>query len=304
MSDAIASNDRLPRDAEEAWPPLASRANALLGALRVTRRLALIVGWTLPCLVIQTILVAASRRAALAFQRIYWRGMCAILGLTIRQVGTPAHRTADGRPVVFVSTHSSWLDVPVLGARLPAGFIAKEEVASWPVVSWIARLGRTVYVRRTRTSTARERDDMRARLADGDSLILFPEGTTSDGSRVMPFRSAFLSIAELPVTPDGRPPIVQPISLVYDRVGGLPLTRRTRWMTAWFGDMDLASHFLLIARERDLRATLLLHEPIDPTRYKSRKDLTNTLWHITATGAATLRQNRDAQPLRAPEGRG
>ncbi len=285
----------LSADDDGSWTAFMPRRGGIARRLRVVRRLALIVLWTLPCLLVQSVLVLLPGRADRALSRLYWSGMCGALGLGIRVIGQPATR-GDGRPVIFVSNHSSWLDVLVLGARLEASFIAKEEVARWPVVSWIAKLGRTVYVRRARASTARERDEMRARLAGGDSLILFPEGTTSDGSRVLPFRSAFLSVAELPVTPDGKPPVVQPVSVVYDRLAGLPTGRASRPIFAWYGDMDLASHFWRLAQERGLRATVLLHPPLDPTGFPSRKALTEATWSAAATGAATLRQNRPVAP--------
>ena len=124
--------------------------------------------------------------------------------------------------------HSSWLDVVVLGGRVEACFIAKDEVRRWPLIGLVAKLGRTVFVSRARASTGRERDDMHARLVAGDNLILFPEGTTSDGSRVMDFRSSFLAAALAPVTADGRPPLLQPVSVVYDRLAGLPTGRSSR----------------------------------------------------------------------------
>ncbi|MCX7382087.1 MAG: lysophospholipid acyltransferase family protein [Alphaproteobacteria bacterium] len=280
-------------DADAGWSAMGKPAAAVFARLRVVRRLVLIVLWVLICFPVQALLVVLPGRANEVSARLFWRGLCAILGLRLRVLGEAAHRTADGRPIVYVATHSSWLDIPVLGARLDAAFIAKEEIAKWPVVSWIARLGRTVYVRRVRASTVRERDEMRARLAAGDSLILFPEGTTSDGSRVLPFRSAFLSVAELPVSPDGRSAIVQPVSLVYDRLGGMPVGRAHRLVFAWPGDMDLASHFLRFARLQGFRATILLHPPVDPAAYGSRKALSEAVWRIVADGAAALRQNRD-----------
>lgn len=282
-------------DDDGSWSDFIPRRGGLFRRLRVVRRLALLILWTLPCLLVQSVLILLPTRADRALARIYWSGMCGALGMRIRMIGHPAHRT-DGRPVIYVSNHSSWLDVLVLGARLEASFIAKMEVARWPVVSWIARLGRTVYVRRTRGSTARERDEMQRRLAGGDSLILFPEGTTSDGSRVLPFRSAFLSVAELPVTPDGRMPIVQPVSIVYDRLAGLPTGRASRPLFAWYGDMDLASHFWRLGQERGLRVTVLLHTPLDPANFPSRKALTEATWTAAAEGAAALRQNRPATP--------
>ncbi len=194
--------------------------------------------------------------------------------------------------MVFVSNHSSWLDVPVLGGRLDAAFVAKTEVGGWPVINLVARLGRTEFVSRQRSRLASERDAMRARVERGDNLILFPEGTTSDGSRVMPFRSTFFAIAE-----GANPPLIQPVSVVYDRLAGLPAGRSSRPLFAWYGDMDIASHFWRLAQNRGLRATVLLHRPIDPRDYSDRKALARAAWAIIADGAATLRQNRPARPL-------
>jgi lyso-ornithine lipid O-acyltransferase len=279
---------------------LPTRGGVLQRARAVRRGLSVLV-WTLPCLVVQALLILLPGSAKILFARLYWAGMSRLIGVQVRVIGTPAART-DGRPVVFVSNHSSWLDIPVLGGTLKACFVSKDEVVSWPLIGLIARLGRTVYVRRRRASTARERDTMRARLAGGDSLILFPEGTTSDGSRVMPFRSAFLSIASEPVTPAGLPPIVQPVSVVYDRLGGLPTGRTSRPVFAWYGDMDIGSHFWRLAQNRGLRVTVLLHTPLDPAQYADRKRLSQATWSAVAAGASTLRQNRPATPITAGTG--
>jgi len=161
-------------------------------------------------------------------------------------------------------------------------------------VGTVARLGRTVFVSRQRQATGRERNMMRERLGVGDNLLLFPEGTTSDGSRVLPFRSAFFAIAE-----GEEPPLIQPISVVYDRLGGLPAGRANRPVFAWYGDMDLATHFWRFAQHRGLRASVLLHPPLDPARFASRKALSNAVWQAVADGASTLRQNRPVEVVAA-----
>ena len=275
------------------------RRRSVLRRLRPVAKLMLVLPWTALCALVQAVALLLPGRTKIVVPQLYWRGMCGILGLGLRFTGAVAQPTRDGRPVVFVSNHSSWLDVLVLGARLDACFTAKQEVGTWPLIGTIARLGRTVYVRRQRASTGRERDDMRARLAGGDNLILFPEGTTSDGARVLPFRSAFLSIAELPVTADGKPPIVQPVSVVYDRLAGLPTGRATRPIFAWYGDMDIASHYWQLAQYRGLRASVLFHAPLDPRDFPDRKALAQAVWRASADGAATLRQNRPARPASA-----
>jgi 1-acyl-sn-glycerol-3-phosphate acyltransferase len=285
---------------EEGWNALSWPSGRRIGRrVRAVRRALSIVLWTLPCMLVQAVLIALPGKAKVTFARSYWAMMCRLMGLRVRVIGARMRRRVAGRPIVFVANHSSWLDILVLGGRLNACFIAKEEVSRWPMVSWIAKLGRTVYVRRQRTSTARERDEMRERLASGDNLILFPEGTTSDGSRVLPFRSAFFSVVEQAVAPDGLPPLVVPVSVVYDRLAYLPAGRATRPLFAWYGDMDIGSHFWRLAQHRGLRATVLLHTPLDPAAFPTRKALAQATWSAVAAGAATLRQNRPARPITA-----
>ena len=264
---------------------------------RATRRAIASLIWTLLAGAVQSALLLLPGRGKVVFARVYWAMACRLMGLRVRVIGTQARRL-DGRPVVFASNHSSWLDILALGGTLEACFIAKEEVGRWPVIRTIARLGRTVFVSRKAAETGRERDSMRARLEGGDNLILFPEGTSSDGSRVLSFRSAFFSIVEERGSGAARP-LIQPVSIVYDRLDGLPMGRYSRPISAWYGDMELGSHFWQLARYRDLRVTILLHAPIDPATYPSRKALSRAVWETVADGAATLRQNR---PVIEPAG--
>jgi 1-acyl-sn-glycerol-3-phosphate acyltransferase len=270
---------------------LGSRRPArVLRRVRAVRRGLSVVGWTGIAALIQAVLLAMPGQGRVIFARFYWATVCRLIGLRVRAIGTPAP-ASGGRRVIFVSNHSSWLDIPVLGGRLDACFIAKSDVGAWPVIGTVARLGRTIFVSRRASATGRERDDMRDRLANGDNLVLFPEGTTSDGSRVLPFRSAFFAIAE-----GEQPPLIQPVSVVYDRLAGLPTGRACRPLFAWYGDMDIASHFWRLAQHRGLRATVLLHAPIDPAAYANRKELSAQVWRVVADGAAALRQNRTVRP--------
>lgn len=261
--------------------------------LRAAWRAAAIIAWTLPAASIQAVLIRLPGNAKRHLARRYWAGVARLLGIERRIVGTIAQRQ-DGRAVIFVCNHTSWLDIPTLGGTLPACFVSKAEVATWPVIRTIAWLGRTVFVSRRPAETGRERDDMRARLRAGDDLILFPEGTSSDGARVLPFRSPFFAAAE---AADGLPPLIQPVAIVYDRLDGLALWRATRPVAAWYGDMDLGSHFWRLAAHRRLRASIVLHEPIDPAAFASRKQLARAVWQVVATSGAALRQGRTATPV-------
>jgi 1-acyl-sn-glycerol-3-phosphate acyltransferase len=267
--------------------------------LRVVRRGSAVLLWTLFAAPIQAVCLLLPGEAKATFARLYWGTFTRLIGIQVRVIGEVAS-VAGGRPVVFVSNHSSWVDVPVLGGLLRARFVSKADVARWPVISTIARLGRTVFVSRSRAAIARERDAMRAVLQGGDNLILFPEGTSSDGSRVLPFRTSFFTLAEA-VTPEERAalPLIQPVSIVYDRLGGLPAGRASRPIFAWYGDMDIASHFWRLTQHIGLRATVLIHAPVAPELFAGRKALAGATWRIVADGAATLRQNRPGCPLDA-----
>lgn len=265
------------------------RERRLGGRLRAVRRMVSALLWTLVAVPVQAVLVRLPGRGRLAFARLYHATLCRLIGLRVRVVGAPA----PGTSVLYLSNHSSWLDILVLGGVLEACFVSKAEVGRWPLIGTVARLGRTVFVSRSRGATGREAVEMRSRLVAGDSLILFPEGTSNDGTRVLPFRSSFLVAA-------GSARQVQPVSLVYDRLGGLPACRRDRPIFAWYGDMDIGSHFWRLARRSGARATVVLHEPFSPELMPDRKALALAAERIVSAGAAALRQNRPAAPLPPP----
>jgi 1-acyl-sn-glycerol-3-phosphate acyltransferase len=296
-----------------ALPVPPERIVRALGTFRAVRRIGAVLLWVAASCVVQGILILLPGSAKIRYARLFWSKVCRLVGLRTRVLGTCAgtirtERAAQGgtRPVIFISNHSSWLDVAVIGAVLPAVFVAKEDVRRWPVISTVARLGRTIFVSRQRGTTGRERDDMTHRLARGDNLILFPEGTSSDGSRVLPFLSSFFAIAKASARAEGTEqpaafplPLVQPVSLVYDRLDGLPVSRSKRSVFAWYGDMDLAPHVWQLTQWRSMRATILLHPPLDPADFPSRKALAAAAWRCVADGAARLRQNDD---VGQPEG--
>ena len=261
--------------------------------VRAARRVVWVLAFTPIASVIQGALLPFAGRGRVEFAVFYWAVVARLLGLQVRVIGSKLPpRRQRVRPVIYVCNHSSWLDIPAIGGQLRACFVSKDDVASWPIVGTIARLGRTVFVSRSRQGISRERDQMQGRLATGDDLILFPEGTSSDGSRVLPFHSSFFAAAY-----GDAAPLIQPVSVVYDRLAGLPVCRSSRAVFAWYGDMSLAPHFWRVAQWRGKRVTLLFHVPLDPADFPSRKALSQATWQIVADGAAALRQNRPARPL-------
>ncbi len=259
------------------------------GRLRAVRRLVLVLLWTLASLPVQAVLLLLPGRAKARFPKLYHATLCRLIGLQVQVVGEICH----DRPVLYVGNHASWLDILVLGGVLEARFVAKAEVNGYPLVNLIARVGRTIFVSRNRGTTGREADAMKSLMQAGDSLILFPEGTSNDGTRVLPFRSAFLGVAR-----EARQ--VQPVSVVYDRVGGLPARRRDRPLFAWYGDMELGSHAWWLLRHGTSRATVLMHQPFAPAEMPDRKAMARECGKLVSAGAADLRQNRPARPRAMP----
>lgn len=173
------------------------------------------------------------------------------VGLRIRVVGAPDRR----RPLMLASNHVSWADIVVLSTLAKVSFVAKSEMAGWPVIGTLARLQRSIFIEREKKGKAGEQaGEIAARMARGDVIVLFPEGTTADGNFLLPFKTTLFGAAQLargPAQTDGRMAtvFVQPVSIAYVRVNGIPMGRRHRGLVSWIGDTDLVPHLLGVLRE-------------------------------------------------------
>ena len=212
-----------------------------------------------------------------------------LVGIKIEQIGSPAM----DRPLLIASNHASWVDITVLGSLIPLSFIAKSEVSGWPIFGLFAKLQRTVFVNRTRrTETAQVADAIAGRMAAGDAMVLFAEGTSNDGNCVLPFRSALLGAATRAVGDDESSTVwVQPLSVAYQGFYGLPMGRAHRPHVAWYGDMELAGHLWGIFSRGALDVVVRWGEPVLVDRTTDRKDLTRRLeTEVRAMTIASLLQ--------------
>jgi 1-acyl-sn-glycerol-3-phosphate acyltransferase len=259
--------------------------------LRV-RRLTIYLVWTVSLMPVQAFGLALRRQWTKTLPQFYHRRCCYILGLKVRRIGRPT----QARPVLFAANHISYLDITVLGSLLAVSFIAKREVARWPLFGWLARLQRSVFIDRQVRSTKEQRDLIAGRLAGNEALVLFAEGTSGDGNRILPFKSALFSVADFQ---DGEPAggvTVQPVSIAYTRLDGMPIGRRLRPLFAWYGSMSLAPHLWTMLGLGTVEVVVEFHPPTTLAECGSRKMLARYCEERVAAGVASALSGRRRSP--------
>ncbi len=176
-------------------------------------------------------------------------------------------------PLLIAANHVSWIDVIAIGATMPCFFIAKRDVRSWPVFGPLARLLRTCFVDRERRSAVGPvRQEMTERFEQGHILVLFPEGTSTDGRQVLEFKSALF-------TGDGL--TIQPLTLRYSDDQG-----RDGVHYGWYGDMELLPHMWAVFKGGPLQVDVIFHAPLDPQEGQTRKDQAARAEQIVREGLA------------------
>lgn len=256
-------------------------ARALGSTGRGALRLTLYVLWTVALIPVQALAVGLRWPLRHRLPVFYHRACARLMGL---EVVVRGRRATEG-PVLFVSNHSSYLDITVLGSVIPGSFVAKTEVAGWPFFGLLAKLQRTVFVeRKARAEVGKQRDDLGGRLDAGDSLILFPEGTSSDGNRTLPFKTALFAVAARRIA--DRPLTVQPVSVTPTRLDGIPMGVAFRPFYAWYGDMDLAPHLWQAFKLGGMTVEVEFHPPVTIEGFSSRKALAEHCHRTVSLGVA------------------
>ncbi len=172
---------------------------------------------------------------------------------------------------LFISNHLSYLDIPILGSKFPMRFVAKSEIKSWPLLGFLAMKGRSIFIKRNKTDSFNQKNKILNVLSSGEKVFIFPEGTTSDGNRVLEFKSSSFSSVE------SQNFTVQPIVIVYSDLNGIPINRWLRPMIAWYGDMELKPHLSKLVGLMSINAKLIYLEPVNTKNFENRKVLSNYL---------------------------
>lgn len=199
-----------------------------------------------------------------------------ILGMRYRVRGEPMRH--DG---AVVANHASWLDVFSLNAGQSVYFVSKAEVARWPLVGWLAKATGTAFITRDPKAAKEQKALFEARIRAGHKLLFFPEGTSTDGLRVVPFKSTLFAA----FYSHGLDHImqIQPVAVIYRAPEG-----RGKRFYGWWGDMSFGAHLIKTAAQaRQGSVEVVFHDPVSVDAFPSRKDLAK---HCEDVVRATLRE--------------
>lgn len=248
----------------------------MMSAIRLTSRLTLFVLFLLLTAAIAVGVRVVEKVSGRAVDRTPWARFCfggaaRCLGFRVRHQG----RVADG-PVLFVSNHVSWSDIPILGGTAPLRFLSKAEVARWPVIGWLAVQAGTLFIQRGGGRVNQSRQDITDSLDAGQSVLVFPEGTTTLGTTVLPFHGRLLNSAI-----DASVPI-QPISIGYRR------NNRPDHLAPFIGDDEFQSHLLRMLKQPAVEVTLVFHEPVRASAETTITELSDSLQKTVAAGLADI----------------
>ena len=235
------------------------------------RRVARLIGFLTVCLGVLAVIAIGGPLLSLARQerrrrlfmagchRLWARTLLWMLNIAVVAEGVTGEAMAT--PHLLVSNHLGYLDVLIIGAYYPTTFVAKSEVAGWPLLGWLARLGGTIFLRRGDTaSNVGCVYRVSRRLRDGDHVHLFPEGTTGDGRALVPFNPLFFASAVRAGAP------ILPLTLQVRQVNdSLPYDEACE-LFCWYGDTLFLPHFWNLLRIDSARIALIQHEPIGVTR--------------------------------------
>lgn len=262
----------------------------MIGTLRLVLALAIVAVVSPPMALWQVIALHSKGRLDDGLiPRLWHRMVVRLLGLRIRIFGEMAAR----RPLLIASNHVSWSDIMVLGSLADLHFIAKSEVAGWPVFGTLARLQRSVFIERAaRRKAGAQAGEIATRMTNGDPMVLFAEGTTGDGNIVLPFKSTLFAAAQMALDAvENATVAVQPVAIVYTRLHGMPLDRRHRVHASWTGDTDLVPHLRKLLREGALDVEVHFGEPLDFRPGANRKEVARKVEESVRTMMASALRN-------------
>ncbi len=260
--------DALPAQKAQAEP-----MRTIIGALKI---FVFVLSAGLTLLIQSTVFLFTRGKFALIYPRAYHAFCCHLFGVKIITEGMPA---APAPGTVYIGNHISYLDISAVGSIVKGCFVAKKDVESWPLFGILGKMGQTIYVSRTPAHAARETQTLLGRLDDGLPLIVFPEGTSSDGTKILPFKSSFFEIFL------NRETIIQPFTISILEIDEKPaVTSEQRDRYTWHGDMTLLPHLWWFAKSKGAILRVKFEEPLISTSFTDRKQLSQACYTQVVKG--------------------
>ena len=260
----------------------------MAAVIRLTLIVTIVLAATFVLAPVQIVLMHAAPQLSRKIPLLWHRMVLKLLGVRVHLHGEMARR----RPLMIVANHISWSDILVLGSVGELCFIAKDEVKSWPGINWLAGMQRTVFVNRERRRDAGvQADTIASRLLQGDAMVLFAEGTTGNGNRLLPFKSALFAAPQIALEQSGIDHVaIQPVAIAYNTLHGMPLGRYHQAIAAWPGDIALVPHLKRFVLEGAFDVDVAFGECIDITPETKRKELAASCYNEVRRHFSRLRR--------------
>ena len=248
-------------------PPKYENPSQLGSRLLLIWRVFLFVLLVLPSMAVQLVLMGIGSPKAKRFPRWFHKKLLKCIGIDVVKRGRPSKHG----PTLFVCNHISYLDIPILGSLVDGSFVAKAEISRWPFFGWLAKMQYSLFIDREPKNAAKHAEALKQRLEQSENLFLFPEGTTCSGVRVETFKSSLFSVAQ--IKPNGKPVLVQPVSIAYTHLDGMRMGRNFRFFFSWFGSQDLAPHLAEALMLGKLKVIVEFHPVVTIEEFGRRQAL-------------------------------
>jgi 1-acyl-sn-glycerol-3-phosphate acyltransferase len=210
-----------------------------------------------------------------------------IFGITIRVHGTPY----EAKQTLYIANHISYIDIPVMGSLVRGAFVARADLAGWPLFGFLATLQQTAFISRDKNNARQEKENLERLIAEGKNMILFAEGTSTDGTNVLPFKSSLFALV---YDENGKALdlMVQPVTISVASVDGRPVERGPgpiRDSFTWHGDMTLGPHIMARAAGTGAVVDVTFHPPYNPADFNGdRKALAAACYNDVAGAMPAL----------------
>ena len=226
---------------------------------------------TVALLPFQFIIVFFIKNYAYIIPYFYHKICLRIFGIKIKTFG----KVSINFPILLISNHASYLDIIILGSLFKTSFIAKKEIAKWPLLGILAKLQNTIFIDRRVSSLKNQENQIIKHLNEKKNLVIFPEGTSSDGNRVLPFKSSLFNIFEKNLN---SKILVQTITIVYKKINGIPMNRIERKNITWHSNMDLIPNIFNVLKKLSIEVEIIFNDEFLPSKEYDRKKLALHCW--------------------------